>query len=243
MKERPILFSGPMVRALLDGSKTQTRRICKQQPYSNGFMFDGCEILCHNDYLPPSAMLMDYRDGGETYTTSNMEGWDFCCPYGQPGDRLWVRETYRLRRESLNGAPMDGVAPNLFCDSTRWFEADGAAPELFGKLRPSIHMPRWASRILLEIVSVRVERLQDISQDDARAEGIMDGGCVNCGKPERSCNCDFPMPDYRDSFFHLWGQINGPDSWVANPWVWVVEFKRIAAPHPTVTGEKEGGQQ
>lgn len=225
MKARPILFSAPMVRALLDGSKTQTRRICKQQPYPNGYKWDGNDFLCHNDYLPPSAMLMD-GGGKSLYTTSNMEGWESECPYGQPGDRLWVRENYRLRKMSLEGAEMDGVKPSLFCDSTRWFDADGAAPELAGKCRPSIHMPRWASRILLEIVSVRVERLNDISEDDARAEGIIDGGCINCGEPE-PCKCTMPMPDARDSYCNLWGQINGAESWAANPWVWVVEFKRV----------------
>ena len=91
---------------------------------------------------------------------------------------------------------------------------------------PSIHMPRALSRIDLEIVSVRVERLQDISEADARAEGIVDGGCTECGNSE-PCGCANPSPDARDSYCRLWGQINGPDAWAANHWVWVVEFRRL----------------
>lgn len=92
--------------------------------------------------------------------------------------------------------------------------------------RPSIHMPRWASRILLEVTGVSVERLQDISEEDAAAEGISDGGCLNCGEPE-PCGCADPKPDARDAFARLWHSINGEESWHANPWVWVVEFKRV----------------
>jgi hypothetical protein len=88
-------------------------------------------------------------------------------------------------------------------------------------------MPRWASRITLEITGVRVERLVDISEDDARAEGITDGGCLNCGESETNCGCLNPQPDARDSFIYLWESINGPGSWAANPWVWVVEFRRV----------------
>jgi hypothetical protein len=98
--------------------------------------------------------------------------------------------------------------------------------------RPSIHMPRWASRITLEIAAVRVERLQDISEDDARAEGITDGGCLNCGNPE-PCECASPEPSARDAFCYLWHQIHGCNSWHTNPWVWVVEFHRSSQP----TGE------
>jgi hypothetical protein len=88
-------------------------------------------------------------------------------------------------------------------------------------------MPRWAGRITLVITGVRVEQLQDISEDDARAEGITDGGCLECGESETNCGCINPQPDARDSFIHLWESINGPGSWAANPWVWVVEFRRV----------------
>lgn len=199
-KERPILFSGPMVRALLDGSKTQTRRLCKPM---NAWVNQECREVRMVDGQP-HHFLKGAKSPLEVLRS----------PYGQSGDRLWVRETHSFVPDDDEPAGCSQVL----------YAADG---NQYGKLRPSIHMPRWASRILLEVVSVRVERLQEISEPDARAEGITDGGCVNCGEPERSCNCDFPMPDYRDAYCHLWEQINGPESWHANPFVWVIEFKRV----------------
>lgn len=183
-KERPILFSAEMVRAILDGRKTQTRRTVKLN--QAGRVQRGKQQWHIDD---PNAAL--------------------ACPYGQPGDRLWVRETW---------------APG----ATQTMYRAGCSPDYLppdGKWRPSIHIPRWASRITLEITGVRVERLQDISEDDARDEGIEDGGCLNCGERE-PCECSSPVPDARDSFAHLWQSINGPDSWDVNPWVWVVEFRR-----------------
>jgi len=218
-KKRPILFQGAMVRALLDGSKTQTRRICKSQPYSNGYHFDGHEILCHNDYLPPSAMLMDAKG----YTTSNMEGWEAECPYGQPGECLWVRETFLdTQGTGIEHRDESGL-------HHRYAFAADCAPGSYGdqarkgyglKWKPSIHMPRAASRILLEIVSVRVELLQDISEADAAAEGWQRRPAVS-DDPE--VHADAARDWYRD----LWESINGVGSWGANPWVWAVEFKRV----------------
>jgi len=253
MKERPILFCAAMVRALLDGTKTQTRRVCKSQPYSNGHGWDGNDVMCHNDYLTPSAMLMDYRAGGVTYTTSNMEGWDFCCPYGQPGDRLWVRESF-YQSEPFAGTEIRLGETVRSTKTTISYVADQyeIAP---GRCRPSIHMPRWASRILLEIVSVRVEQLNDCSEADAKAEGVMQLDAGDCQRPERrtkegwslcpTCagtglhstlgagggvnfdvdchNCDTHAKLYR----HLWESINGAGSWAINPGVWVIEFRRI----------------
>lgn len=216
MTDRGILFSGAMVRALLDGSKTQTRRACKTEPYSNGFHFDGREILCHNDYLPPSAMLMDYREGGQTYTTSNLEGWDFCCPYGQPGDRLWVRETW-AQPATLDPGPTVYRADYPACVPAQ-YENVPPAEEITWK--PSIHMFRKDSRILLEVTGVRVERLQDISEGDAVAEGWP-------RRPEVSDDPQVHADAARDWYMDLWEQINGVGSWAANPWVWVVEFRRI----------------
>ncbi|QYG03854.1 hypothetical protein [Massilia sp. NP310] len=221
MIERPILFNGAMVRALLDGRKTQTRRAVKMPPSWDCFV-----CADWGDGWWP------YRsDDGESPTYDNNEI-RLNCPYGQPGDRLWVRETFGEVYDWCDHPEMPG-AP-----TERWhidwkYRADGEPdrPHLEGAWtgwKPSIHMPRAASRILLEVVSVHVERLQDISQEDAAAEGITDPGCTNCGEPEAKCACSFPMPDYRDAYAYLWGQINGPDSWLANPWVWVVEFKRVA---------------
>ena len=216
MKERPILFSAPMVRAILNGSKTQTRRVCKNKVYGNGFHFDGRELLCHNDYLPPSALLMDYRSGGHNFTTSNLEGWGDACPYGEPGDRLWVRETWAHGIHAL-AAMRDEDGPFVYA-------ATDSVQQLLGdRWRPSIHMPRTASRITLEITGVRVERLREISEVDALSEGIVptpDG----FGLPDGE---HFHATDPRRSYLSLWEAINGPGSVEANPWVWVVEFKRV----------------
>lgn len=162
MKERPILFSGPMVRAILDGRKTQTRRVVK----------------------PRQGMLDDWTG--------------LPCPYGKPGDRLWVRETCYF--EQPHGEVIYRADPG---------SEKALDPEFTGlRWRPSIHMPRWASRITLEIVNVRVERLQDIRVDDARAEGV---------------TAKWPVHGFRN----LWQSINGFGSWDANPWVWVVEFRNM----------------
>lgn len=159
----------------------------------------------------------------------------FGCPYGEVGDRIWVRETFQgpLVSEELfeeyRAHPEKFETPQ-YCE----YSADGGAKPEYCDLddnlrhgwRPSIHMPRWASRILLEITNVRVERLNSISQEDARAEGIIDGGCLNCGEPE-PCGCANPEPDATDAFAYLWQSIYGQENWNANPWVWVIEFKRI----------------
>jgi hypothetical protein len=205
MKERPILFSALMVRALLNCTKSQTRRIVKPQPE---WTEPGTAWTFRDDgHSGPGwyAYNEDYPEEGALF---------YRCPYGIPGDRLWVRESFCV--------PSD--AP----ENTRYVAYMADACEDPGRLRwkPSIHMPRWASRILLEITGVRVERLQAISEADARAEGITDGGCLSCGDHE-PCGCADPKPDARDSFCRLWQSINGEQSWHANPWVWVVEFKRV----------------
>lgn len=219
-----------MVRAILDGTKSQTRRVCKNRVYGNGFMVGGRELLCHNDYLPPSALLMDYRSGGHDFTTSNMEGWGEACPYGQPGDRLWVRETWRHLEGGAvydaAGGVMDSFEPETMYRADR--------PHYRGPWKPAIHMPRWASRITLEITGVRVERLQDISPADCEEEGVQ----------QLPLQEDAPNPWYTadidagsvlhsrsaiGAYHKLWEAINRPGSWDANPWVWVVEFKRLEA--------------
>ena len=199
MKERPILFSGAMVRALLDGSKTQTRRIAKMR-------------VCGNKMIPIPA---DDDPDWVQFVAENT--------YGQPGDRLWVRETF----SDIYGAGGDEERRK----EEVMYRADGETDPyvIGGRWTPSIHMPRWASRILLEIVSVRVERLQDISEADAKAEGIgphevRQFAIFGLSATERAAV-------YRDAavgpFQGLWQQINGAGSWDANPWVWVVEFNRV----------------
>lgn len=220
MRERPILFNGPMVRAILAGQKTQTRRVMREQVCDPGIVQIAgpgyCEIINEHGVQIPG----------------------FRCPYGQPGDRLWVRETHAIVPRTAYAAS-DGVQqvlrPDDEHDAAVFREGWTRSPP--GRWRPSIHMPRWASRIKLEITGVRVERLQDISEMDAVAEGIRISS-----QARRSDACygiyECLMPDGRthfdDSAYELyrglWEQINGADSWDANPWVWVVEFRRITDP-------------
>lgn len=221
MKERGMIFNAEMVRALLDGRKTQTRRIMAPQPADD---IERC-IFPNPEAIGWKSSLR-HKHGS---TTAHF------CHYGKPGDRIWVRETFQ-------GPLFDYDLMDSYCKDPTPFEkpefcvykADGVpAPEFYDAddelhccWRPSIHMPRWASRILLEITDVRVERLNAISEEDARAEGIIDGGCLNCGEPE-PCGCANPEPDATDAFAYLWQSIYGQESWNANPWVWVISFERI----------------
>ncbi|MCG7803995.1 hypothetical protein MCV29_22820 [Enterobacter asburiae] len=194
MTERGMIFNGEMVRAILDGRKTQTRR-----PVN-----------------PSTANLLDLQ-GQYPHKKYNIS-----CPFGAIGDRIWVRETW---------AEAGASAPDLKLYRANYpahvpAHYENVPPAQDVRWTPSIHMPRWASRILLEITDVRVERLNDISEEDARAEGIIDGGCLNCGEPE-PCGCANPEPDATDAFAYLWQSIYGQENWNANPWVWVIEFNRI----------------
>ncbi|RYM55611.1 hypothetical protein [Serratia proteamaculans] len=223
MKECPVIFNGEMVRAILDGRKTQTRRIMKVQPESPGF---GLRFITES---------LNSRDAGKYFWSQSdacginkPRSKPFACQFGQVGDRLWVRETFAAFDADWKhpGKPhdlKDGPWPNVVYPASVAKIPDGTC-------RPSIHMPRWASRILLEITAVRVERLNDISEEDARAEGISDGGCLNCGEPE-PCGCANPQPDATDAFAYLWQSIYGVENWLTNPWVWVIEFKRVEAQH------------
>lgn len=192
MKERPILMCGSMVLASLEGRKTQTRRTVK-------------------DVDPIEDLTFSNQDGTRhRRVCSGAYGPWVTCPYGQPGDRLWVRETW---------APTPGGPATK--ENGALYRADGHDANWLWK--PSIHMPRWASRLTLEIVSVRVERLQDISEEDAKSEGVevlSQGFKCYLGA---DCQCG----DARMSFMSLWESINGPGSWEKNDWVWVIEFKRL----------------
>jgi hypothetical protein len=183
MKERPILFSGPMVRAILDGSKTQTRRAVSSKRFPCAdWGYASVGDRCH----PLAAHA-----------------------YGTPGDRLWVRETWAVQHE------YDAAAPSEIGASARWRYA--ATEDLGGlRKRPSIFLPRRGSRILLEITDVRVQRLQEISEGDARAEGAQKSWA---GWPR--------LASYRSGFQSLWESINGTGSWHANPWVWAITFQRL----------------
>lgn len=234
MKEGPILMNGAMVRATLAGDKTQTRRIMKPQPPEE------CSIhfmLGDESWMPESErtpLRHHFEAWGGPLYKSRPEG-HLCgshtvrSPYGCPGDRLWVRET--CKAEELDDGS-DGVrylADDTFAHIRAGAEEAEAWHKLFhyrsqqGAVVPSIHMPRWASRIMLEITGVRVERLQDISEDDALAEGIDAEAGRNTLSFVGMREISGPVAE----FSVLWESINGPGSWDANPWVWVVEFRRI----------------
>jgi hypothetical protein len=230
MKERPILFSGPMVRALLAGTKTQTRRVVKPQPPAE------CSRIDVGPYHPTIIRRGEEEPGPETFGAFTHDGeWGVRCPYGRPGGRLWVREngwerphrTARMMRDGADTWPRyEYDAEPLMC----W--EDGELKRLSWKRRPSIHMPRWASRITLEITGVRVERLRDISEADAEAEGLASIVVSDCGET-RWVNYDEPdnkaraFGDARQSFQSLWKSTHDTTSWAANPWVWVLEFRRV----------------
>lgn len=203
MKERGMIFNGEMVRAILDGRKTQTRRPIKWKQTRFTEMAER-----DDGSLWPWAE--DCERGGDIW---------FACPYGEIGDRIWVRETFRVHSRATD------VATLVYRASVRnsWTEQTHRVPVAVcnkpatpEKWTPSIHMPRWASRITLEITDVRVERLRDLSEEDAKSEGIIPsaGGVL-------------PGWEYRINFRDLWMDIYGADNWEANPWVWVIEFKRV----------------
>ncbi|MFU2318956.1 hypothetical protein [Rahnella sp. PCH160] len=215
MKERPILFNAEMVKAILSGRKTQTRRVIRDQPFDRSQYRHDHQI----EIVSGRADLGDEIDGLLAYSKSSGGEWHAKCPLGQPGDQLWVREAF------ASGADFGESDVGYFYRATDpgWDDNDTGA-----RWRPSIHMPRAASRIDLLITGVRVERLNDISEQDARAEGIIDGGCLNCGEPE-PCVCSSPKPDATESFAALWQSIYGEKNWFINPWVWVIEFEHLRA--------------
>lgn len=196
MKEIPILFSAPMVRAILDGRKTQTRRIVKL-PRGWADKYPICDPFA----MPPAVW---WWNGVHERVGVRQE-----CPYGQPGDRLWVREAFSAMGDKSRQASPIFYRADRATDNCGW--------------TPSIHMPRWASRILLEITDVRVERLQEISEADAKAEGTFGPEPAVVGGED----CEIGFPSHVQEFRHLWESINGEGSWIENPWVWVIEFKRI----------------
>jgi hypothetical protein len=221
VKERPILFSAPMVRAILEGRKTQTRRMVKPQP--------NAVHAIHNDASIETNLI--FRRGDQRIH----------CPYGKPGDRLWVRETWALTGGLADAKVSEFNIPEVSLKDNLIYFADAETYDVVTQSwRASIHIPRWASRILLEITSVRVEHLQDISQDDAKAEGLAsiskDGNIFKYGIPDsdgQPGSDDFGWPwaewrrDPRESYRKLFESINGAGSWDKNPLVWVIEFKRV----------------
>jgi hypothetical protein len=262
VSERPILFSAPMVQALLAGRKTQTRRTMKIQPPASGYQLARCESSTAKrdegrlHWIKTSEDGYRVEDGKQPY---------FDCPYGKPGDRLWVKEGFVIQHD-VEGEelPFSDGRPVLSpteedAQYVNWswqqphYRATDPMPELvcckkshrncdvcINPWITPLFMPRWASRITLEITEVRVQRLQEISEEDAIAEGCTDGGCNNCGNSSwpNPCGCASPEPLYVDAYAHLWESINGAGSWNLNPWVWCVSF--AATSSPVV---KTGGQE
>ena len=211
MKETGVLFTSPMVRAILKGRKTQTRRVAKPVKHPD-----------LGNLYTPGALVLEH----EPQHVINR-----ACPYGQPGDRIYVRETAR----SCRAYEVQGYPPSQWGNKPIWFEADGTPPGAetawATKATPAIHLPMFAARIWLEVTSVRVERLQDISEEDAITEGIERAdnffGCT-CwkayGEPE---GADVVCPDDPiGSFRTLWESTGG--DWDANPWVWAIDFKVLS---------------
>lgn len=244
-RERPILFSGEMVRQVLAGQMTQTRRPMKPQP---SFSYPGTARLVYGVH-PMSPSMFEGTPAEGLIGGKDRMGWlaeDWCgnvvgeaeadafrCPYGEPGDRLWVREAWRapvnlddLSPQGIGAKAVDAGyrepwSPVQYeADGTRdnWDRSPGLWPQETGRYRHARFMPRWASRLLLDVVSVRVERVQDISASDAVAEGVVDPAHAWDG------NVHYP----RARFAEVWRGTYG-DSWHRNDWVWVVEFRRVEA--------------
>ncbi|BEN67476.1 ASCH domain-containing protein [Serratia marcescens] len=221
MKERPVIFNGEMVRAILDGRKTQTRRVIKVQPESKTF---GLRKIIESENASEEGKY--YWSLSDALGISRARSNPFLCPFGQVGDRLWVRETFAghyLDDDQIQDIKDGRCKAKCLCE----YRADyGDDAECADGWTPSIHMPRWASRITLEITAVRVERLNDISQEDAQAEGMELTGWVPSYSNPDNAGFDETFTPY-DNFAMLWQSIYGEESWRANPWVWVIEFKRV----------------
>ncbi|ELJ7525829.1 hypothetical protein AB4H10_003148 [Salmonella enterica] len=251
MKERGMIFNGEMVRAILDGGKTQTRRIMKVQPEPSksrpgDFWFSSKK-------LESMVHVSDLTPGNSPISDCHLFFQELCCPFGTIGDRIWVRETWatlgnedgccvdwndnlckgdereaaRIYRASCEQRPGDYGLWSI-PDNAYW-KPHTENEKFEGAWRPSIHMPRWASRILLEITNVRVDRLNSISEQDALSEGI-DRERLEESQDNYDCIADHNMtgrPTATGAFKYLWESIYGEENWQVNPWVWVIEFKRV----------------
>jgi len=227
MKERPIIFSAPMVRAILEGRKTQTRRVVRPEPCARTVRF--VPAITGEYHIEKWPVDLTVLGRGK----SEMEGASIRCPYGAPGDVLWVKETWQYADWNEDGEPCiryaaDGakswrVVPEYYSDCAQHEWERLSQPENYNidkcaadrRWRSSMFMPGWASRLTLGIDAVRVERLRDISEADAKAEGV----------PAQPID-SVPSEKYRNDFAHFWDHINAKRGhpWASNPWVWVVEF-------------------
>lgn len=216
VKEKPMLFSGAMVQALLDGRKTQTRRVIKPQParIDHGWNWEPLNRSWNDEPNDP------YRNPKLATTAMACE-----CPYGAIGDRLWVKETFSIWDHSIDS--LEIAFREGWPEASKFIETRAKPNGLHHKKldgkkpwKPSIFMRREYSRINLEITNVRVERLQDISEEDAWAEGV---SCEDQDCGTKDPNRYFPVNAYR----RLWNSINGEGAWEKNPWVWAIEFRKL----------------
>jgi hypothetical protein len=230
MKERPILFSAPMVRAILEGRKTQTRRVMKVQPTLHDFGAGGVKFAIVKPETSPGyeAVGCDIIKAGDTAYAK--------MPYGAPGDRLWVREAWAYRLDHDHLSPTQLIAAGV---REAWFWADGpghccntGCAGAAGRIRASMHLPRAYSRITLEITDVRVQRVQDISEEDARDEGVSTLPLAMMKRWVPSGPDNGVPVEMREVFAHLWDSINAKRgfSWASNPWVWSVTFAKAEPP-------------
>lgn len=199
---RPILFSTEMVKALLLGQKTQTRRVIKPQPDDDGLW---------NDTDLPRSLQSNLKGWNGTVNETG-ESKEFRCPYGQVGDLLWVRETWRIDGHTTKCYLYKADLP-VFSGGVKW--------------KPSIFMPRYACRLVLRITNIKVERLQSISEEDARREGVKYDLSLEFNQYLNYEKGIYQCPSAVESFKSLWSEINGEKSWSENPFVWVIQFERV----------------
>ncbi|MCP6007134.1 hypothetical protein NL357_19095 [Klebsiella pneumoniae] len=236
MTERGMIFNGEMVRAILDGRKTQTRREVKLNLDISclATTYDWATSLAANHYQGLTEEQIQQKTESlrgviHPVILDNGQMVSIICPHGKPRDRIWVRETFCPVDDTQYGGEkwVDYRATPKFEAShpAGWDCAPNDAEAL--KWRPSIHMPRWASRILLEITDVRVERLNAISEKDATAEGVQPAGSLLPDYPGTFLTPKGDFATAKVAFQRLWESIYGDEGWKANPWVWVISFERI----------------
>lgn len=217
MKEIPILFSTPMVQSELDGRKTMTRRLKGLEQINknpNDWQFEWAEPMRNIWTFTQKSSINEQSLKDKSFTQFQSK-----CPYGRPGDLLWVRETLYQNGE----LGLEYIANKEYMD-------ENIIPDDYGPYRgsysfrniPAIHMPKWASRIWLQVTDIRAERLQDISAADIEKEGISFDQLKGCDP------CVPASVHFHQEWKNLWVKINGPESWQANPWVWVVSFKVLS---------------
>lgn len=226
MKEVPMLFSTPMVQAILEGRKTMTRRVVKPQPGIDVFQV----LAPGRDVFTTKWEKADYW----TFTDGSLQApivENRKCPYGKVGDVIWVRESYKIDGSMNHGESVLGVT---YKAGGRWIQNDSKEVfEIFhkskGGWRPSIHIPKAAARIWLQVEDIKVERLQDISEEDAVAEGLKVQQ-TKLGESYFDYTTGYHNGLFkpRASFRTLWQSLHSPESWEANPWVWAVKFKVLS---------------